>query len=104
MSKTSMILKLTAQDGRRDDLLAALSGMLPTVNDEEGTEIYAFNYDDSDANVIWIYEVYSSKEAMDLHSATPAMAELLGAVGPLLGTEPPLWVSATPMAGKGIGL
>ncbi len=61
MAKTSMFVKLSAQPGKRDDLLAALEKMLVTVNDEEGTEIYAFNLDATDENAIWIYELYTDE-------------------------------------------
>ena len=70
MAKTSMFVKLSAQDGKRDDLLAALNKMLGAVNEEEGTEIYAFNLDDTDENALWIYELYSDADALASHSAS----------------------------------
>ena len=103
MAKTSMIVKLTAKAGRRADLLAALDRMLVAVNDEEGTEIYAFNLDTTDENSVWIYELYSSDEAMATHSGSEAMMALLTEAGDLLG-DTPLMVLTTPVAGKGIGL
>ena len=103
MAKTSMFVKLSAQDGRRDDLLAALNKMLGAVNEEEGTEIYAFNLDTTDANAIWIYELYTDEGALATHSSSEAMAALIGDLGGLLG-DAPLMVTTTPVSGKGIGL
>ena len=103
MAKTSMFVKLSAQPGRRDDLLAALEKMLVAVNDEDGTEIYAFNLDTTDENAIWIYELYADEAALASHSASDAMATLIGDLGGLLG-DAPLMVATTPVSGKGIGL
>ncbi len=75
MAKTSMIVKLTAQDGKRDDLLAALNKMLGAVNEEPGTEIYAFNLDTTDENAIWIYELYTDEDALATHTGSDAMAD-----------------------------
>jgi len=103
MAKTSMFVKLTAQPGKRDDLLAALEKMLVAVNDEEGTEIYSFNLDTTDENAIWIYELYTDADALATHSGSDAMAALIGDLGGLLG-DGPLMVATTPVSGKGIGL
>ena len=103
MAKTSMFVKLTAQDGKRDDLLAALNKMLGAVNEEAGTEIYAFNLDTTDENAIWIYELYADDAALATHSGSDAMVALLTEAGDLLG-DAPLMVVTTPVSGKGIGL
>jgi quinol monooxygenase YgiN len=103
MAKTSMIAKLTAKAGQRADLLAALDRLLVAVNDEEGTEIYAFNLDTTDENAVWIYELYANDEAMVAHSRSDAMRALMTEAGDLLG-DAPLMVLTTPVAGKGIGL
>ena len=102
MAKTSMFVKLTAQPGTRDDLLAALGRILPAVDQEEGTEIYAIHTDTTDENAVWVYELYTDDAAMTAHSSSDAMAALLGEVGALLG-DAPLMVVTTPTAGKGIG-
>jgi quinol monooxygenase YgiN len=103
MAKTSMIVKLTTKPGRRGDLLAALDKMLLTVNEEEGTEIYAFNLDTTDENTLWVYELYADDDAMATHSGSEAMVALLTEAGDLLG-DAPLMVLTTPVGGKGIGV
>ena len=103
MAKTSLIVKLTTKPGLRGDLLAALDKMLLAVNEEEGTEIYAFNVDTTDENAVWIYELYADDAAMATHSGSEAMVALLTEAGDLLG-DAPLMVLTTPVAGKGIGV
>jgi quinol monooxygenase YgiN len=98
MAKTSMIVKLSAQPGKRGELLAALEKMLPAVADEEGTEIYAFNLDTTDEDVVWIYELYASEDALATHSSSDAMAALIGDLAGLVG-DAPLMVTTTPVSG-----
>ena len=98
-----MIVKLTTKPGLRGDLLAALDKMLLAVNEEEGTEIYAFNVDTTDENAVWIYELYADDAAMATHSGSEAMVALLTEAGDLLG-DAPLMVLTTPVSGKGIGV
>lgn len=88
MAKISSVVKLTAQPGKRQELLDAMRTMLPAVADEPGTEVYAFNTDNADENVLWIFEVYTDQAALDAHGSSPAMANLLGLLGPLLGDAP----------------
>lgn len=100
-TKTSSFVKLTAQPGRRDDLLAALQKMLPVVADEEGTEVYSFHLDRGDENAIWIFELYTDDGALAAHSSTDAMKGLIEDLGALLG-DAPLMVFTTPTDAKGI--
>ena len=100
-TKTSSFVKLTAQPGRRDDLLAALQKMLPVVADEEGTEVYSFHLDRGDENAIWIFELSTDDDALAAHSSTDAMKGLIEDLGALLG-DAPLMVFTTPTDAKGI--
>ena len=100
MAKSSMFVKLTAQPGRRADMVAALEKILPTVADEEGTLIYTITTDDTDENVVWMFELYTDGDALATHSSSAAMAALFGDLGGLLG-DGPLLVTTTPVAGKG---
>ena len=100
MAKSSMFVKLTSQPGRRADMIAALEKMLPTVADEEGTLIYSINTDDTDEDVVWMFELYTGAEAVAAHSGSAAMATLFGDLGGLLG-DGPLLVATTPVSGKG---
>jgi len=100
MAKSSMFVKLTAQPGKRAEMIAALEKLLPTVAEEDGTLVYTINTDDNDENTVWMFELYADADALAAHSASPAMAGLFGDLGGLLG-DGPLLVTTTPVSGKG---
>jgi quinol monooxygenase YgiN len=100
MAKSSTFAKLTAQPGKRAEMIAALEKLLPTVADEDGTLIYTINTDDTDENVVWMFELYTDSDAVAAHGASEAMAALFGDLGALLG-DGPLLVATTPVSGKG---
>jgi quinol monooxygenase YgiN len=101
--KTSSFVKLTAQPGQRDELLAALQKMLPVVAEEEGTEVYSFHLDRGDENTIWIFEMYADDDALGVHSSSDAMKVLLNDLGGLIG-DAPLMVFTTPTDAKGLDI
>jgi quinol monooxygenase YgiN len=100
MTETAMFVKLPAAEGKGDELHAALASILPTVEGESGTLMYLLHRDDSDPDVIWMYERYSDVDALGVHSSSDGMAALMGELGGLLGGAP-MMVQATPTGGKG---
>ncbi len=52
---------------------------------------------------MWVYELYTDSDAMTAHSSSPTMAELMGALGDLLGDVPEL-VACTPHMAEGVDL
>ncbi len=104
MAKTSSFVKLTAQPGKRDDLLAALRKMLPVVESEDGTEVYSFHLDRNDENAVWLFELYADDAALAAHSASDGMKTLLTDLAEVLGGDPPMMVFATPTDAKGLAL
>lgn len=100
MSQVAVIAKITAQDGKRADVVAGMGQMMEAVESEEGTLSYVLMQDASDANVIWVYELYTDQAAFDAHSGSDAMAALIGTIGGLLGAAPEL-TFATPVGSKG---
>lgn len=103
MSKTSVFAKLTATPGTRDAVLAALRDALPSAQAEAGTEVYTFHLDKADADVVWIFELYTDDDALAVHSGSEALATLFGAIGDKLA-EPPMLVLADYVDGKGPAL
>ncbi len=104
MAKTSVIAKITAADGRRDDLVVELNKMFPQVESEDGTELYVLHEDVGDANVVWFYELYSDMDALGAHSGSEAMVALMGALsGDLVGAPPELSI-LNPIGAKGLSL
>jgi quinol monooxygenase YgiN len=102
MAQTSLFVKLTTQPGKRDEAIAALERMLPTVHEEEGTLVYSFHLDAGNADVIWVFELYTDGDALGVHAGSPAMAELVGSFGDLLAAPAEMIMATPTAAGKGL--
>jgi len=102
MANPSMFVKLTAQPGKRAELLAAFAPMLDAVAAEPGTLVYSINTDDADADVVWVFEQYADDAALASHSSSDAMKALMGTMGPLLADA--MLASTSPHGSKGIDL
>ena len=98
MTQTSLFVKMVFQDGKRDEGVAALETMLPTVESEEGTLVYSFHLDAGDANTVWIFELYTDGDALGIHGGSEAMGALFGTLAPMLAAidDNPMMVMATP--------
>jgi quinol monooxygenase YgiN len=103
MSKVALMAKLTAAEGKRDDLVAAFQSIFDAVAQEEKTEVYALHLDASDENVVWFYELYTDQAGFDAHGTSEAMKAAGASLGPLMGGRPEL-TFLTPVKAKGISL
>jgi quinol monooxygenase YgiN len=101
MPKVAELAKLTAREGKRDELLEALAAMVAQAESEPGTEVYVFHADAHDDVTVWSYELYADQSARDAHGASPAMAEIGPRVGPLLAGAPEL-IKLVPVVGTGV--
>lgn len=101
MEKVSVIARLVAQPGRRDDLTRALAPLLDNAAGEPGTLVYTLHEDGTEPDVLWIYELYAGQEALDAHRRAPAMADAGPALMPLLAGPPELHF-CVPVGGKGL--
>jgi quinol monooxygenase YgiN len=101
MPKVALFAKIAVQPGKRDEVLAVFEELLPTVEAEEGTELYVFHRDDTDENVIRVFELYTDHEALGAHAGSPAMAEAFTKVAALIDGAPEM-VMASPAFAKGI--
>ncbi len=103
MGKVALIAKLVAQDGKRDELLAALKGLSAQVEDEPGTEVYVINADAADQNTVWSFEVYADQAALGAHGSSDAMKAAGAQFATLLAA--PLEISfLEPLTAKGVSL
>ncbi|MFN0095275.1 MAG: putative quinol monooxygenase [Dehalococcoidia bacterium] len=88
----TLVAKLTAAEGKADELKAVLSQMVADVAAAEKGPVacYSLHTSDTDPNVFLFYEQYASKEAVDAHGKTPHMAAMGGklAAGKLLAGRP----------------
>lgn len=103
MAKVSAFVKLTAQPGRRAEMVETMQAMLAVVDGEPGTEVYSFHLDQADENVLWVFELYSDADALEAHSSSDGMRQLLGGLAGLLG-DAPMMAFATPTDAKGLAI
>jgi len=97
----SVIAKLTAQPGKRDELAAALKELVGAVADEKGTLQYIVNTDNKNEDVIWMWELYEDAASLEHHSGTDSFKAFGAKVCHLFAGRPELY-RCTPLAGKGL--
>ena len=103
MSKISLIAKLTAVDGKADDLEVALRGVIEAAAEEDGLEVYSAHRSDDEPGVYYFFELYRDQQAKDVHGRGERMRTAMGAFGGLLAGRPEL-IMMTPVAAKGLDL
>ncbi len=96
-----MVAKLTAVEGRRDELMEAFSTIFDAVAGEDGTEVYALHADATDADVVWFYELYADMDALSAHGTSEAMKAAGGQLQGVLAGQPEL-TFLTPLRAKGL--
>jgi quinol monooxygenase YgiN len=101
MSKVAMIAKLTAVEGRRDELVAALEKIFDSVENEQGTLVYALHTDSADESAVWFYELYADNAALETHSTSEGMSQMISALPGLVAGAPEMHVLA-PVRAKGV--
>ncbi|MEL7208486.1 MAG: putative quinol monooxygenase [Actinomycetota bacterium] len=103
MSKISLIAKLTAAEGKTDELSAALQNMITAAVEEPGLEVYSVHADANAEGVFYFFELYADQAALDVHGKGDQMKEAMGALGGLLGGRPEITM-LSPVAAKGLDL
>jgi quinol monooxygenase YgiN len=102
MTQVAVIAKLTAVEGKSEDLKAAIADLVNQVQDAEpGTLVYSAAQDTADPNMFWFYEFYGSAEAATAHSTGEALANAGNRMRGLLA-GPPEVHRLTPIAGTGL--
>jgi quinol monooxygenase YgiN len=103
MPRIGVIAKLTAAEGRRDDLVEAFGAMFPAVEKEEGTELYILHKSMDDDDVVYFYEMYTGEAALGAHSTSDTMKEVGGSLRGLLAGRPEI-IRLEPVRAKGATL
>jgi quinol monooxygenase YgiN len=102
MARTAAVAKLTAVDGKADDLKAVIADLVSAVgNSEPGTLVYAAAQANDDPNVFWFYELYESADAAASHATGQALAGAGGRMRGLLAGRPEVH-RLTPVAATGL--
>ena len=95
-----LIGKITAVDGRRDELVAIL---LAGTSGMPGCLSYIVATDPADPNAIWITEAWDSKTSHDASLALLSVKDAIAKGRPLIAGFAPGTVT-TPVGGHGLGL
>lgn len=101
MPKISLIAKLTAADGKAEDLRGALDDLVDAADEEDGLEIYSAHVDAADSNVFYFFELYRDQAAFDVHGKGDRMKPAMQALGSMLAARPEVTL-LTPVAAKGL--
>jgi quinol monooxygenase YgiN len=67
MNEFGALLQLTAQDGKRDELLRVLANYVNTLDGEPGTTLFAAAADPNDDELVWVWEEFADAGAVRDH-------------------------------------
>jgi len=102
--KTTLILKVRAQPGKRDQLRALWDEHLrPRAEANAAQELYLYCYDTEDPDAVHIVEVYGDPAAMAQNAGAPWFSEYMRAAAPLIDGRPEM-ATAEPVWAKGYAL
>jgi quinol monooxygenase YgiN len=101
MSKVSVMAKLTAAPGKRDELAEALRALTANADTEPGTIAYSLHADNADANVLWMFELYADDAALATHGSSDVFKAAGKTLAPFLAARPELNF-CKPLHGKGL--
>lgn len=84
----AMVGKLTAQSGKREDLIKILLRAASTVSELSGCRSYIVNEDVADPAAIWVFEVWDDKESHDASLKDKWVRALISEAMPLMAGPP----------------
>jgi quinol monooxygenase YgiN len=90
MSKTVVLAKLTAVEGKRTEVVSVLTAMVEHARSETGTEVYAMHTAADDDVTVWFYERYTDEGALTSHSTSDTMKALGPKLAGLVAGRPEL--------------
>ncbi len=99
MSDTILVTGVIDLDpAKRDEAITVLTAAMEATRAEDGCEHYVFSADLSDPGRFHVSEQWANQAASDAHSAGPALATLMGAMGSLgvTGASLTSWTGAEP--------
>lgn len=102
MAQMAAVAKLTAAEGKGEELKSVIADLVKAVGaNEPGTLVYAAAQDSENPEVFWFYELYDSAESAAAHSSGAALAEAGGRMRGLLAGRPEVH-RLSPVAGTGL--
>jgi (4S)-4-hydroxy-5-phosphonooxypentane-2,3-dione isomerase len=100
MAKVSLLARLTAKEGKADELMAAFEPLIEQVRNEPGTLVYVMNRAKDNPDMFWFSELYADDAAFAAHGASEAMAKAMPILGPLIAESE--LILGEPVLGKGL--
>jgi len=101
MSRIGLYAKFKAQPGQRDALVELLLESARGLQALPGCELYLVNISPTEAEVVWVTEVWSSLEEHDASLNLPGAAQAIKRALPLLAGLPER-IDVIPVGGKGL--
>lgn len=96
-----MMGTITCQDGKGDEMEAALANMVEAARDEPGTEIYSYHRAEDDT--FFFFALMADEEAMQNHGQSDAMKAAMASFMPLMDDRPQMTVTK-PVAAIGFDI
>lgn len=103
MSKISLIAKLTAAEGKAEELRRALETLIAAADEEDGLEIYSVHAETANPDVFYFFELYRDQSALDVHGKGDRMRPAMQALGSMLAGRPEVTMMS-PVVAKGLDL
>ncbi len=98
----AMIITSTVQPGQRSAVHELwIDHLAPAAEANDGQQVVVWCDDANDEDTFHLFEIYADHDAMGANAQSPAFADYMGAVMPLLAGEPTVRM-ASPRSTKGI--
>jgi quinol monooxygenase YgiN len=101
MGRVGRYVQLKAREGQRDALVEHMLGAAQLLVDVPGCELYVINTSATDADAVWVTEVWSTQAALDSSLTIESVKASVEQVVPLLA-GPPDRIDILPVGGKGL--
>ena len=69
-------------------MLDVLNTYADGLAEEPGTEVYVVSVDPDDADLVWLYEMFTDDDAEAAHRASAGFAEMVGRMSELVAAPP----------------
>jgi quinol monooxygenase YgiN len=100
MPKVALLSRVTAKQGKAEELIAAFRPLFEQAEKEPGTLLYVLNRSKDDPGLFWVCELYADDDAFAAHRDSDVMAAAAPAFGELIA-EAELIVGE-PVSAKGV--
>ncbi|PQA54873.1 putative quinol monooxygenase [Siphonobacter curvatus] len=102
ITKYGLFGKLKALPGQGQALADFLLEAARLLDTASGCQLYLVSTDVTDADTIWVTEVWDTQEDHDRSLQAPAIRELIGRAMPLLAERPEPGMTVNVLGGKGL--